>query len=117
MSRRGPKLSVMFFLSCEKTRNIILACEEIFSNIVNYSGADQIAFSCRRSGDVWFVTFIDNGTPFDPVKTKRKEPAFEDLEFGGMGIKLARTLSKDMVYNRVGVKNVLTMTFAIDTEQ
>ena len=101
----------------ENTRNIILACEEIFSNIVNYSGADQVAFSCRRSGDTWFVTFIDNGTPFDPVKTKRKEPAFEDLEFGGMGIKLARTLSKDMVYNRVGVKNVLTMTFAIDTEQ
>ena len=50
------------------------------------------------------------------MKTKRKEPAFEDLEFGGMGIKLARTLSRDMVYNRVGERNVLTMTFEIDPD-
>ena len=96
---------------CENTKNIILACEAIFSNIVNYSGADQVIFRCRRSGDEWYVSFSDNGIEFDPVRTQRPEIDFEDLEFGGMGIMLARSLSKDMVYSRMGDRNVLTMVF------
>ena len=101
----------------ENTKKIILACEEMFSNIVNYSGADQVFFACRRSGDIWFVTFIDNGTEFDPVKNEREDPAFEDLEFGGMGIMLARSISKDMAYSRMDGKNVLTMAFETDAAE
>lgn len=97
----------------ENTRKIILACEEMFSNIVNYSGADQVVFSCRRTGDKWIVLFTDNGTEFDPVRTERPETDFDDLEFGGMGIMLARSIASDMVYNRMGGRNVLTMAFDI----
>ena len=97
----------------EKTRLMILACEEMFSNIVNYSGADNVRFSCERRGDTYSVTFSDNGTAFDPVKATVKDKEFEELDTGGMGIMLARNNSKEMIYNRVDERNVLTLIFDI----
>lgn len=97
----------------EHTKQIIVACEEIFANIVNYSGADEVAFRCRQSGDTWSISFADNGIEFDPVTADQVDRVFEDLEFGGMGINIARTISRDMVYSRSDGKNILTMTFDI----
>ena len=95
----------------EHTKNVILACEEIFSNIVNYSGADQVFFFCRNSGETWSATFADNGIAFDPVTEKQKSRQFEDLDHGGMGIALARLNSKEMIYRRVDENNLLTLVF------
>ena len=95
----------------EKTRNTILACEEMFANIVFYSGADNVRFSCERVGSTYSVTFSDNGKPFDPVRAKLKEKDFEELDTGGMGIMLARMNSDEMLYSRTDVRNVLTMRF------
>lgn len=98
----------------DHTKRIILACEEIFTNIVNYSQADQIVFSSKRSGSIWLITYDDNGIEFDPVKEKRETGEFEDLDQGGMGIIIARRIAKDMIYNRVNNRNVLTMVFDVD---
>ena len=95
----------------DHTKNIILACEEIFTNIVNYSGADQIIFRGKRSGDSYLVTYIDNGAAFDPVEVRSKKKAFEELAFGGMGIMIARKNSRDMTYSRIDGRNVLLMEF------
>lgn len=97
----------------DKTRMMILACEEMFSNIVNYSGADNVRFSCERRGDTYSVTLSDNGVPFDPVKATVKDKEFEELDTGGMGIMLARNNSKEMIYSRVGGRNMLTLMFEI----
>ena len=97
----------------DNTRMMILACEEIFANIVNYSGAENVRFSCERRGDVYLVTFSDNGIEFDPVKATVKNKEFEELDTGGMGIMLARNNSKEMIYNRVDGRNMLTLMFEI----
>ena len=89
----------------------ILACEEIFVNIVSYSGTDQVVFSSKLCGNVWMLTYEDNGIPFDPVKAEWEKGEFEDLDRGGMGILIARRNSKDIIYNRIGNRNVLTMVF------
>ncbi|MCR4762327.1 MAG: SpoIIE family protein phosphatase [Lachnospiraceae bacterium] len=95
----------------EHTNQIILACEEMFVNIVNYSGADQVSFSCDRTAEICTVVFVDNGIPFDPVTAQVREKEFEELDQGGMGIKLARMYSKEMLYSRRNERNVLTMRF------
>ena len=95
----------------EQARGMILACEEIFSNIVNYSNADQIRFSSERTENGFGVTFYDNGIPFDPVTASVKKKDFEELDTGGMGISLARSHSKKMIYNRVDGKNILELKF------
>ena len=95
----------------DHTKSIILACEEIFVNIVSYSGTDQVVFSSKQCGNVWMLTYEDNGIPFDPVKAEWEKGEFEDLDRGGMGILIARRNSKDIIYNRIGNRNVLTMVF------
>lgn len=96
------------------TKKIILACEEIFSNIVSYSKADQVSFSGRRCQDAWLITFEDNGIPFDPVKVREECREFEELDQGGMGIMFARRNSRSMVYSRIDDRNVLMMVFDAD---
>ena len=98
----------------DRTKRVILACEEIFVNIVHYAGADQISFGSKRVGNTWLVTYIDNGIAFDPVKAERKDLEFEKLDQGGMGIMAARMNSREMIYNRIDGRNVLTMVFDAD---
>ena len=99
------------FGNSEKTKKWILACEEIYANIVEYSGADSVSFAFERTGEICAVTFTDNGTAFDPVKAviHMKDP--EDLDTGGMGIMIARNLSREILYNRIGERNILTLRF------
>ena len=95
----------------DRTMDIVLACEEVFTNIVNYSGADEIRFAGRRIGDTWLAAFADNGTAFDPVTAEKEMPQFDELDRGGMGIMFARMNSSDMVYSRIDGYNILTMDF------
>lgn len=101
----------------DHTKSVILACEEIFANIVSYSGADQVIFRMRRSGNTCLVTFDDNGTAFDPVSAERSDLEFEALDQGGMGIFFARRIAKDMIYSRIGDRNVLTLVFDAGTTE
>lgn len=102
------------FGNTAKSRSMIMVCEEMFSNIVNYSGADYVSFSCENKGSLFSVTFTDNGIPFDPVNSSIKEKSFDDFDTGGMGIKLARMNTKEMVYSRDGNKNVLVLRFDVE---
>lgn len=102
-------------LSCmgesDFTKIIILVCDEIFTNIVNYSGADSISFGCKHCGNTWMITYTDNGSEYDPVSAEHDDPQFEKMDQGGMGVILARMRSKEMIYNRINGNNVLTMVF------
>lgn len=98
----------------DHTKSIVLACEEIFVNIVNYSGAGEIIFRSRRSGNTWMATYEDNGVAFDPVEAERKCDQFEALDQGGMGILVARMGTREMIYRRIDGWNVLTMVFDAD---
>lgn len=97
----------------DRTKGILLACEEIFVNIVRYSGADQVIFSSKRIGNIWMLTYDDNGIAFDPVKAECENREFEKLDQGGMGILIARMNSDDIIYNRINNRNVLTMVFDV----
>ena len=101
----------------DQTLNIVLACEEIFTNIVNYSGANEISYTGKRSGNSWTATFTDNGVAFDPMSEEREMPEFSELDQGGMGIMFARMISREMIYERTGGRNVLTMIFDADDPQ
>ena len=95
----------------EMTRTVILVCEEMFTNILNYSGADQIIFSEKCTKDLYIVTYDDNGSAFNPVNAEILSKEFAELANGGMGILLARSNTRDMIYNRIDGRNVLMMVF------
>lgn len=95
----------------DASREKILACEEIFVNIVKYSGANYINCICQKLDGIFSVELIDDGIEFNPVKALIKDKDFLELDTGGMGIKLARLYSKEMLYNYRDGKNSLTLRF------
>lgn len=94
-----------------KKKKIVLACEEIFSNIINYSGADYVQFHYDSSATEVNVIFIDNGKYFNPLENKT-EKDFEDFDMGGMGISLVKELCSDIHYSNTDGKNILSMEFS-----
>ena len=96
----------------ERAKNAILACEEIYANILDYSDADRISFVLEEKEDRLVIKLIDNGKPFDPVSAKPVQKKFEELDLGGMGIMLAKQFSRDMNYKREMNRNILSLTIA-----
>ena len=97
-------------LDSGKKKKIFLACEEIFANIVNYSGADWIQFCYDSRETEVHVIFSDNGKMFNPLESKN-EKEFEDFDAGGMGISLVKELCSDIQYSNTDGKNILSMEF------
>ena len=92
-------------------KRALLACDEALANIVSYSGADQLCFSCRREGKQLMVEFRDNGIPFDPfAQRETPERAFEDLDQGGMGISLIKQSVSSAAWRNEEGYNILNMT-------
>ncbi len=99
------------FADENNAKKAILACEEIFVNIVNYSGARKISMEICRQSDSVKTVFTDDGKEFDPVSYSVPVGEFDMLDQGGMGISFAKQTSDKMVYNRDKGKNVLTLVF------
>lgn len=97
----------------ENTRIALVACEEAMTNIINYSGATELLFSCNVKEGLLCVTFSDNGIPFDQTKERAEEKEFELLDSGGMGLNIIRKAVKSMNYQRDKERNMLTLNFAI----
>lgn len=90
-------------------RRTTLAVEEAFANVVSYSGATRAWYTVEESPEGFRVTLIDDGDPFDLTTAEAPDPEFEDLEFGGMGMRLVRQLASDVSYRYEDGLNVLTI--------
>ncbi|CDC81517.1 serine phosphatase RsbU regulator of sigma subunit [Clostridium sp. CAG:964] len=93
-------------------RKIFLACDEVFSNIVNYSGADLISVLYNKNDDKISIIFRDNGKKFDYLKDMPKKD-FDDFDNGGMGIMIVKKLCTDIVYNYINGENILELIFTL----
>lgn len=93
-------------------KKIFLACDEVFSNIVNYSGADLISVLYNKNDDKISIIFKDNGKKFDCLKAMPKKD-FDDFDNGGMGIIIVKRLCTDIVYNYINGENILELIFTL----
>ena len=96
-----------------ETRRALLACDETLTNIVNYSGATELAFFCEERNDSLCTSFADNGIPFDPTAVAVVKKEFELLDSGGMGLNLIRQTASSMHYERKDDRNVFTLSFTL----
>ena len=96
-----------------ETRQALLACDEALSNIVYYSGASSLDFSCKTDCGRLSVSFSDNGVPFDPTAVISENREFERLDNGGMGLNLIRRCVSSMHYERKEDRNILTLFFPL----
>lgn len=95
-------------------QDIKLAIEETFTNIVSYAFDDEarhaITLQLNADNDHLGITFIDDGMKFDPLTDYEKSLDPEALCDGGMGIHIIRSMTDEQRYERIGQRNVFTLT-------
>ena len=100
--------------SVKSQMQINIAIDEIYSNIVKFSGATKVTLivEVRKATLTARLTFIDNGAPYDPLKSKDPDitlPA-EEREVGGLGIFIVKKTMDSVCYRRNGENNELAIT-------
>nr|WP_202017339.1 ATP-binding protein [Blautia obeum] len=94
--------------------NIVI--DEIFGNICHYAYKDSIGAVTVRveSGNTpkaVFLTFTDNGIPYNPLDTEDPDITLssEERKIGGLGIYLVKKNMDEMKYEYVNQQNRLWM--------
>ena len=90
-----------------------IAADEIFSNIVYYSGAKNARINITESGEKLSLLFEDDGVPYDPTAAKEPDVTLsaDEREIGGLGIFLVRKTASEFKYENKDGKNLLTVVF------
>lgn len=90
---------------------VLVAIDEIFSNIARCSGADFVRTAIRADGQKVTVRFTDNGKPYDPTAVPEPDIslAAEKRGPGGLGLLLTRRLMDTVRYEYVDRCNVLIL--------
>ena len=102
--------------SIKTTTQIDVALEEIFINIVNYAYAPNTGTAVIRSqisGDpaILTVSFMDSGTPYDPLAKPDPNVSkpLRERQKGGLGIFLVKKTMDEMHYEYKEGHNILTL--------
>ena len=91
---------------------LMVAVDEIYSNIVRYSGASEAKIQLVKDGDSLRLVFCDNGKPYNPLDADEPDvtASAEDRAIGGLGIFMVRKMMDDVEYEYTGGMNKLTLT-------
>ena len=94
--------------------NIVI--DEIFGNICHYAYKDSVGTVTVRveSGNTpkaVFLTFTDNGIPYNPLETEDPDITLssEERKIGGLGIYLVKKNMDEMKYEYLNQQNRLWM--------
>lgn len=107
-------------LSEDIKHNLNIIVDEIVSNVINYSNSamhnDKFYVSFQMIKDDVEIEIIDFGEKFNPLlrETPDTESSLEDRCIGGLGIFLVKQFSKDLRYQRIEDKNILTIVLSIE---
>lgn len=82
---------------------VAVAVDEIYSNVVNYSGASWADICCKVEGDSVVVNIKDNGIPYNPLEKEDPDVTLsvEEREIGGLGIFMTKKLMDDVDYRYI----------------
>lgn len=92
---------------------IKLVTDEIYSNIINYSGATRAKVSFCRTDKSIYLTFFDNGTPYNPLATESPDTSLsaKDRDVGGLGIYIVKNTASRIDYSNKDGFNIMTIIF------
>jgi anti-sigma regulatory factor (Ser/Thr protein kinase) len=94
---------------------ICLAMEEVVGNIISYGYTDDavhwIKVAISHEKGILTIRLEDDGVPFNPLWAQEPdcECPVEERKVGNLGIHLCKKVMDDMIYERFGNKNVLTL--------
>ena len=89
-----------------------IVIDEIFGNIVKYSGAKSISVRAEtESNGVFSLSFIDDGKPYNPLDLPEPDTDadLDDRPIGGLGIFIVKKSVDDVFYEYKDGHNNLTI--------
>lgn len=103
-------------VSKEVGNRLLIASDEIYSNIVSYSGARLASVSAEKDNEKIALVFEDDGVPYDPTGAKEPDVTLsaEEREIGGLGIYMVKKMASAVEYNFIDGKNRMTVLFKIE---
>ena len=95
------------------SNKIKLVADEIYSNIINYSGATRAKVSFCRTDKLIYLTFYDNGKRYKPVATDSPDTSLsaKDRDEGGLGIYIVKKTASRIDYSNKDGFNIMTIIF------
>lgn len=90
---------------------LMIALDEIFSNIVRYSGASEAQIRLVKETDTLRLIFCDNGKPYNPLDAEEPDvtASAEERSIGGLGIFMVRKMMDAVEYEYTHGMNRLTL--------
>ncbi len=95
---------------------ITMAAEEIFVNIAHYAygaevGKAVVISELSDTSHTMTITFIDSGTPYDPLEKEDPDVTLsaEERKTGGLGIFLTKKFMDNVEYSYEDGKNIFKM--------
>ena len=85
--------------------------DEIFSNIVYYSGAKTAEILFRNDADRVTLVFQDDGMPYNPMEAEEPDvtAGAEERSIGGLGLFMVKKMAEQVAYEYTDGKNRLTV--------
>jgi sigma-B regulation protein RsbU (phosphoserine phosphatase) len=101
-----------FAVPMKLSTKLMVPVDEIYSNIVRYSGATQAQIRLIKEADTVRLIFRDNGKPYNPLDAEEPDVTAyaEDRAIGGLGIFMVRSRMDNVEYEYTGGMNKLTLT-------
>ena len=102
-----------------KQMDIKLIVEEIFINIVNYSECNYIKVFFELNDNKLKIIFVDDGIKFNPLLKENPEfpDNIDDVQIGGLGIHLVKSISDEIYYEYIDDENHLTIIKGVSIEE
>jgi anti-sigma regulatory factor (Ser/Thr protein kinase) len=99
--------------------DVKLIVEEIFVNMVNYSGCSYINIFFELKDKKLKMIFVDDGIKFNPLLKDNPEfpDKIEDAKIGGLGIHLVKSLADEITYEYLNNENRLTVLKSVQNEE
>jgi anti-sigma regulatory factor (Ser/Thr protein kinase) len=104
------------------TFRLTLALDEVVSNVIRHGfaeGADHtVSVHVRVADGMVTATVEDDGIPFDPhdAPAPNLDAPFEQRKPGGLGVHLVKATMDEVLYQRVGQSNVLTLRTGVQSQ-
>ena len=88
--------------------------DEIFSNIVYYSKANNAEVVFINEADKVTLVFVDDGIPYNPMESEEPDitAGVEERSIGGLGLFMVKKMAEQVQYEYTAQKNQLTVVLS-----
>ena len=107
LTQQSPKLLV----SDRQKNKLMIIVDEIYSNIIHYSGAKAASIFVGKENDKIILEFCDDGIPYNPLENKDPDvyADLQDREIGGLGVFVVKKMVDSAAYEYRNHRNTLTL--------